>query len=49
MNRENTNAAQFYRRCGFNDTGNTVIFPAKPDAIEQEMEYSFSACSEFAT
>ncbi|WP_058998845.1 GNAT family N-acetyltransferase [Leptolyngbya sp. NIES-2104] len=49
VNRENTNAAQFYRRCGFNDTGNTVIFPAKPDAIEQEMEYSFSACSEFAT
>jgi len=24
----------FYRRCGFNDTGITAVFPAKPDAVE---------------
>jgi GNAT superfamily N-acetyltransferase len=41
VNRENASAAQFYRCCGFNDTGNTAIFPAKPDAVEQEMEYIF--------
>jgi ribosomal protein S18 acetylase RimI-like enzyme len=49
VNRENVSAAQFYRRCGFNDTGNTAIFPAKPDAVEQEMEYSFSDRGELAT
>ncbi|MBW4579144.1 MAG: GNAT family N-acetyltransferase [Tildeniella nuda ZEHNDER 1965/U140] len=41
VNRENVNAAQFYRHCRFNGTGNTAIFPAKPDAVEQEMEYIF--------
>jgi GNAT superfamily N-acetyltransferase len=35
VNRENMSAAQFYLRCGFNDTGNTAIFPAKPDAVER--------------
>jgi len=33
-----------HRRCGFNDTGITAVFPAKPDAVE--MEYSFSGGTE---
>ncbi len=41
VNCENLSAAQFYRSCGFNDTGKTAVFPAKPDAVEQEMEYRF--------
>ncbi|MBW4623765.1 MAG: GNAT family N-acetyltransferase [Cyanosarcina radialis HA8281-LM2] len=47
VNQENAIAANFYRRCGFNDTGNTTVFPAKPDAIEREMQYAFSGNTEF--
>lgn len=47
VNRENLSAARFYRSCGFNDTGNTAVFPAKPDAVEKEMQYSFSSSTEF--
>jgi GNAT superfamily N-acetyltransferase len=46
VNRENSEAMVFYRCCGFNDTGNTAIFPAKSDAVEWEMEYHFSDNSE---
>jgi ribosomal protein S18 acetylase RimI-like enzyme len=49
VNHENVNAVQFYWRCGFNDTGNTTVFPIKPDAVEQEMEYRFSDSNEPAT
>lgn len=42
VNRENVGAAQFYHRCGFHNTGITAVFPAKPDAVEKEMEYGFS-------
>jgi GNAT superfamily N-acetyltransferase len=48
VNRENVIAAQFYHSCGFNDTGNTVIFPAKSDAVEKEMQYGFSDSAELA-
>jgi ribosomal protein S18 acetylase RimI-like enzyme len=49
VNQENAIAANFYRSCGFNDTGNTAVFPAKPDAIEREMQYTFSGNTEFIT
>lgn len=46
VNRENVGATQFYHRCGFQETGITAVFPAKPDAVEKEMVYSFSDSAE---
>lgn len=42
FNSEDAGAEQFYRSCGFKDTGVTAVFPAKPDAVAKKMEYGFS-------
>ena len=42
VNTENVTAKKFYRSCGFNNTEVTQVFSAKPDSVNEKMEYIFS-------